>query len=70
MPTNTYRCDDGKYVVIGGNAGIFGFDLDGSELADGDLDPSTNGRLADPLGEGPVDLAGEGLRVEDLAHNR
>ncbi|RKZ17716.1 hypothetical protein DRQ53_02695 [bacterium] len=44
---------DGRLDLLGGaNAGIFGFDLDGNELFDGDLDPATNGRLADPRGTG------------------
>jgi M6 family metalloprotease-like protein len=45
--------DDERYdVIAGSNAGPFGFQLDGDELVDGDADPTTFGRLADPLGEG------------------
>jgi hypothetical protein len=39
-------------LLAGANAGIFGFDLNGVELFDGDADASTNGRLADPRGSG------------------
>jgi M6 family metalloprotease-like protein len=39
-------------LLTGANAGIFGFDLNGVELLGGDGNPSTNGRLADPAGEG------------------
>lgn len=45
--------DDGRMdLFAGANAGIFGFDLAGDELLDGDGDPATRGRLADPQGRG------------------
>jgi hypothetical protein len=44
--------DGRRDVIIGSNAGIYAFDLEGNELADGDGDPSTSGRLAAPLGSG------------------
>jgi hypothetical protein len=44
--------DGERDLIIGSNAGTYGFGLDGSELVDGDMNPATFGRLADPLGEG------------------
>jgi hypothetical protein len=53
--------DGRRDVILGSNAGTYGFGLDGSELVDGDMNPATFGRLADPLGRGigpvVVDLA-------------
>lgn len=44
---------DGRSDLIGATAqGLFGFGLDGLELVDGDVDPTTLGRIVDPGGTG------------------